>query len=58
MTIINYHVGLGDAQGVGGRGIITKHAIINYHHRTAAARMGWGGVSLTKDQFVMALRDR
>ena len=40
---------------VGEGGINTKKAIINYHHRAAATGVGWGGVSLTKDQFVTAL---
>ena len=39
---------------VGEGGINTKKAIINYHHRAAATGVGWGGVSLTKDQFVTA----
>ena len=39
---------------VGEGGINTKKAIINYHHRAAATGVGWGGGSLTKDQFVTA----
>ena len=34
---------------------VTKYTIINYHRWAAVAGMGWGRVSLTKDQIVTAL---
>ena len=43
--IITYHTGLRAAREVGEGGINTKKAIINYHHRAAAAGVGWGGSS-------------